>query len=1249
MTAVVVSHLESVFTGNIDPFAKAAAIVETTQKRIDGKKTTAKVDADTTKAKTKLDEVDTATKKITAAETVAKVDADIAKATKKVGSITADLDVLHHLDTTPEVTADIAKAEKSLAKAQSALSALNGARAKMSVEADTSKAEGELGGLSDKAADAGSDGGARAGKNLGAGILAAIATIPIAGAVVGIGKAISDSLLEGLDADATGDLFGARTGLDEATTARLGRAAGEAYAENFGESTAANLDTARRAIDAGLLDPKATARDAEAVISSLSGVSDILEEDIPRVARSAAQILKTGLAKDAAGAFDLIVKGQQAGLNVSEDLLDTFDEYGTQFRVLGLEGPQALGLLNQAVKAGARDTDIAADALKEYAIRAVDDSELTATSFEAAGLSAREMADDIAAGGPRAARALERTLDAVREIEDPIKRNAAAVGLFGTQAEDMGDALFAMDLSNAVKELGAVEGAADRALTRLGDNAKDDLAGATRDIDLAATQIKTSLAVAFGDDISNFAETVSNNREKVVSFLFDAADAAIGFSTALVDGAAAGTEALGDFGGSLGPLITGMAEMATAVDQAMPGDQESKAFREWAAGAVDNLAEFDKSTEKTADQIREQLIENGLDPAQAKLDELRIPAEAAARLSDTSGKLAGDIEGVGYAADGSKLALDLMNGKVNTSTKAGAQLDRQIKGVKGSLEDQVRAAAAAGESQASLRDRVNLARGAFIAQMEALGLTSGQAKRLADQYGLIPKKVVTEVTDNGSAARVKQNIDNIPSSKTVTITTIQQVLGKVPTGTGTVLRRSVGGPIIGPGTGTSDDVLIAASTGEHMVTAEEVQKAGGHGAMYRLRAQIRAGLAKFRGGGAIGQAEDELQRAQRMSLSSRRAVTEARRDERRARLESTKREAERRTERYEQLHEERQRAVDAARDKVARLREQGSEVGTDLRRGNIRDSVTGGLSGALGVTDQLRELADSGDVSRFRRRRLDSVAGAAEKALTGLYKQADKVDAKISSATDNLQKWKSIADGVSSSISGGFSLGDVSGGVNPWSGEEKQATGKQLLTASEEYRTKARNLVLKLRELQKAGYGTGILQEVAGQGVDSGVAMADALLQLSPKDATALRKAQADIDFYAGRAGIAATDDKVTSAARDLEAAEAQADALDRCIDSWAKKLGKELAAALGIKARAGGGPVMAGHAYLVNEDTPNSELFIPDQSGYVLNNRQMGGRGAGGPSVTHNWNITNIHPVNEAASVTAAKAARTLANTGRR
>lgn len=811
--ALVVSVLESQFTGDPKNFDQAADHVETRSKQLENAKPKVEVDGDVQDVLAKMGEVDAEGNKLATRDYDPKIDADIAKATGKVGDITRELEVLRRLETSPEVDADIAKAEAKLGTAENRLRALEGLRAEMTVDADAGPAEAALDGVADKAAKAGTEGGGQSGKNLVTGIVAALATIPIAGAIVGIAKAAGDAVVqgfqEGLQVEVRADRLAATTGLDEATVARLGAAAGEAYANNFGVSIEENMETARTAVQSGLLDPEATQRDAQSMIQSLSGVADILGEDIPNVARAAATVLRTGLAKDAQGAFDLIVKGQQAGLNVSEDWLDTLNEYGTQFRKIGLDGPEALGLMSQAVKAGARDTDIAADAIKEFSIRAVDGSTLSAEGFEAVGLNAAKMTAQIAEGGPKAAEGLDAVLDGLRKIEDPAKRDAAAVALFGTQAEDLGKALFAMDLDTAARGFQDLGGAAERALTTLGGNTAGVIASAQRNIEVAGEGIKGALAEAFAPQIEGFATFVSENREAVVTFLFEAANGAIDFGRALAEGAAAGTEGFGDFVGSTGPavmdLIGAIIEGLDSIPFVDLGDASAE-FEKIREDAEKSFAEFDKGSEVAADGIRRNLIENGLDPAQDKLNHLGDGLIENAALSDATNRLAGEIAGVGYAADGSQLQVRLLNGQFDTTTKTGKRLDGQVRAVRDSLYEQVSAAAAAGEGQKSLRGRVESARSAFIDQMEAMGLTSSEAERLADRYGLIPEKVLTKATldDQASAKahRIKGEIDAIPSQKTVTITSILQVIGKGPSQY--VTQRASGGAV-GPEYG---DVLV---------------------------------------------------------------------------------------------------------------------------------------------------------------------------------------------------------------------------------------------------------------------------------------------------------------------------------------------------------------------------------------------------------------------------------------------------------
>lgn len=69
-----------------------------------------------------------------------------------------------------------------------------------------------------------------------------------------------------------------------------------------------------------------------------------------------------------------------------------------------------------------------------------------------------------------------------------------------------------------------------------------------------------------------------------------------------------------------------------------------------------------------------------------------------------------------------------------------------------------------------------------------------------------------------------------------------------------------GGRIFGPGTGTSDDVPIWASAGEHMWTAAEVRAVGGHEVMYGLRQAALNGtlIGGLRAGGGIGEGPGDL-------------------------------------------------------------------------------------------------------------------------------------------------------------------------------------------------------------------------------------------------------------------------------------------------------------------------------------------------------------------------------------------------------
>lgn len=279
---------------------------------------------------------------------------------------------------------------------------------------------------------------------------------------------LKDAIGKSIERTAAGAQVAAQLGLDKPEqVARLGKLAGAVYADNFGASLEDAATAVRDVIRTHLVPEDATDAFVKGTAEKLSTVAGLFEDSTSRVAVSVQQLLRTGLAKSADEALDVLTRGLQEGGDKAEDLLDTFNEYPTQLRKLGLSAEQSLGLLLQGLRAGARDSDIVADALKEFSIRAVDGSKTTADGFKRLGLNGKQMAEDIAAGGQRANTALDRTLDRLRAVKDPVQQAQIAVELFGTQAEDLGKALFALDPSNAVNAVGKVAGATDRASAAL--------------------------------------------------------------------------------------------------------------------------------------------------------------------------------------------------------------------------------------------------------------------------------------------------------------------------------------------------------------------------------------------------------------------------------------------------------------------------------------------------------------------------------------------------------------------------------------------------------------------------------------------------------------------------------------------------------------------------------------------------------------------------------------------------------------
>jgi hypothetical protein len=277
-------------------------------------------------------------------------------------------------------------------------------------------------------------------------------------------------------------------GVTEAVAADMGRQAGDIYAANFGESVPQVADAlaSLERNTGGLSD--AMVGDMGKATESVLTLSAVFDTDLLTTIRAATGMVKNGLAKDMTEALDLMTVGLQGSANAAGDLTDTLAEDSAKMRTFGLNGAESIGLIAQAMDAGAPSADFLSGMLEELAGNAADSQD----TFEALGLNGEDMGRRLAGGGRDAALALDELMDALRETDDPLVRANAMVALFGEEGTAMAQVFAQLDLSSAASELGDFEGAAA------------DATSAADDLSAKVETLKREMSEGAGDLVGGF-------------------------------------------------------------------------------------------------------------------------------------------------------------------------------------------------------------------------------------------------------------------------------------------------------------------------------------------------------------------------------------------------------------------------------------------------------------------------------------------------------------------------------------------------------------------------------------------------------------------------------------------------------------------------------------------------------------------------------------------------------------------------
>lgn len=223
------------------------------------------------------------------------------------------------------------------------------------------------------------------------------------------------------------------TNATKAETEEFGEVIKNVYADKFGESFEDVADTIGVVVKTlGL-----TGDELQEVTEYAFGFRDAFGYDISESIR-AAKALMDNFGLSAEDSFDLMVQGEQKGLDYSGELIDNINEYSVQFKKLGFTAEDMFNIFESGAQTGAWNLDKIGDAVKEFSIRAIDGSNTTIEGFQKLGYNADEMANKFAAGGDTAKEAFYQIIDSINSMQDPVEQSIVGVDLFGTMWEDLG-------------------------------------------------------------------------------------------------------------------------------------------------------------------------------------------------------------------------------------------------------------------------------------------------------------------------------------------------------------------------------------------------------------------------------------------------------------------------------------------------------------------------------------------------------------------------------------------------------------------------------------------------------------------------------------------------------------------------------------------------------------------------------------------------------------------------------------------
>ncbi|AMW99308.1 phage tail tape measure protein [Rummeliibacillus stabekisii] len=251
-------------------------------------------------------------------------------------------------------------------------------------------------------------------------------------AFVAVGAAIGKAIKSASEYQDAMAQVQASTGVSTSEMKEMKEIVKNLYNENLGE----DFNDLSEAVSAARQVTKLQGKELQAVTEQAVLYRDVFGEDVSESIKTADTMMKN-FGISSTEAYNLLAQGAQEGLNKSDELLDSANEYAPYYKALGYSANEMFDSFKNGLQKGAFNLDKVGDAMKEFNIRAKDGSKASLEAFADLGLNGKELTQTFAKGGDGAKQAFKKVATAIGNVKDPAKQSQIAVSLFGTQAEDL--------------------------------------------------------------------------------------------------------------------------------------------------------------------------------------------------------------------------------------------------------------------------------------------------------------------------------------------------------------------------------------------------------------------------------------------------------------------------------------------------------------------------------------------------------------------------------------------------------------------------------------------------------------------------------------------------------------------------------------------------------------------------------------------------------------------------------------------